>query len=130
VTAKPKAYYFGYDGRGHHLLNDDFEAVQYKWGDPGLTPWGTHPDGTLAPKGAQIEGEALLHQKDGWTALAFWDRSGDSRGNSNSAFFIEGTYTFDEMLALCKERFALLFQQRIRSKFEIKQVDKEPNGDD
>jgi len=126
---KSTAYYFGKIDGGHHLCHEDLDELNFEERKDNPTPWGANMDGTLAPKGAQIEGEALLHHKDGWTAIAFWDRSGDSRGNSNSAFFVQGTHTFDEMLAICKARFAPVFQ-RIRNRFEVKQVDKEPNGDD
>lgn len=45
----------------------------------------------------QTEGIGRLHYKDGWTALCFWDRTEDTRLNSNSNFFAEGTYTEEEM---------------------------------
>lgn len=54
----------------------------------------------------QIEGEALIHHKNGWTALSFWDRSVDKRGGCNSTYFAEGTFTFDEMVEMAKARFA------------------------
>jgi hypothetical protein len=44
-------------------------------------------DGGFCP---QIEdaqsGEARIHHVEGWTVLAFWDRSGDSRPSSHSTF--------------------------------------------
>jgi hypothetical protein len=69
-------------------------------------PWGLKIDGSLAPDAiGQIEGLALLHHKDGWTAVAFWDRTGDHRGGSNSVFLAKGEFTFDEMLDLAREAF-------------------------
>lgn len=47
----------------------------------------------------------MIHRRDGWTALSFWDRSIDKRGACNSNYFAEGTFTFEEMVALAKERF-------------------------
>lgn len=75
------------------------------------TPWGKYPDGTLAPEGGQHQGLALLHKKDGWTAIGFWDRTGDSRGNSNSNFFAEGDFTFDEMVELAKKHFPAIMKR-------------------
>jgi len=68
-------------------------------------PWGYEVDSGLCPKGPEIAGRALIHHKDGWTAMSFWDRSVDTRGKSNSNFFAEGTHTFDEMVAIAKEHF-------------------------
>jgi hypothetical protein len=113
----PKVFYFGCMGKkGHRLYDADGEDMHRIV----TTPWGSYPDGTLCPEGlvlrnlgeasnAQPEGKALLHHKDGWTALGFWDRSGDDRWNSNSNFLVRGTYTFDEMLALAKEQFRGIF---------------------
>jgi len=62
-------------------------------------------DGGLCPKGAQIEGKALIHYKDGWTALSFWDRSVDMRGNSNSNFLADGKFTFEQMVEFAYQNF-------------------------
>jgi len=117
MTDSPRIYYFGYNGSGHHMVNEGFEVLPWSMKDD-CTPWGMFTDGTLCPdlKGYQTEGVAALHHKDGWTALAFWDRSGDKRFNSNSAFFTQGEYTFEEMLAIAKERFGGVFA---RIKFQI-----------
>jgi hypothetical protein len=113
----PKVFYFGcMGGKGHRLYDADGEDMHRIV----TTPWGNQIDGELAPDGLvlrkvgegekmQPEGRALLHHKDGWTALGFWDRSGDSRFNSNSNFLVRGTYTFDEMLALAKAQFPGIF---------------------
>jgi hypothetical protein len=74
-------------------------------------PWGRYPDGTLCPEGGQAQGAAILHQKNGWTAIGFWDRTGDSRGNSNSNFLVNGTYTFDEMCKLAQEAYPALWKR-------------------
>jgi len=113
----PKVYYFGFAGSGHHM---------YQPGD-GMylrnleTPWGAYPDGTLCPEKTYENGLALLHHKDGWTALAFWDQSGDTRPGSHSTFLVPGTFTFDEMLALAKSQWWTVFA-RIGRKFEIKEM--------
>jgi hypothetical protein len=67
-------------------------------------PWGHGIDGDLCVEGA-AEGVASLNHKDGWTALSFWDHSVDTRGGSNSNFLAEGTFTFDEMIAIAHQHF-------------------------
>ena len=98
-----KVYYFGcFDEVGHYLYYPDGRSVYER----DATPWSWPAiDGSLAPEGQQVQGLALLHKKDGWTAIAFWDRTFDSRGNSNSAFLAEGDFTFEEMLELAKKYF-------------------------
>ena len=66
--------------------------------------------------GNQAEGKAALHYKGGWTALAFWDRSVDSRPGSNSVFLAEGTHQFEDMVVLAQQSFPSIMQ---RFKFKI-----------
>lgn len=89
------------------------------------TPWGTSPDGTLALRsgsgagysgdGAELaEGRAALHHADGWTALAFWDRSGvDKRGACNSVFVVNngGAVDFDTMLLIARRDHPVMFDR-------------------
>lgn len=46
----------------------------------------------------ETEGRAFITHCGGWTALAFWDRSVDRRGACNSAFFVQGTLTFAQIV--------------------------------
>jgi hypothetical protein len=102
-----KAFYYGCK-----KLTEKEQVGHYLY-EPGLreahrdatTPWGMWPDGTLLGDSRQEQNACVLTQKDGWTALSFWDRTGDTRGNSNSNFFFEGTYTFEQMVELAKEHF-------------------------
>lgn len=86
--------------------------------DGRATPWGMAVDGGLAPRAPRPnrkpsprdpecpQGAAALHHRDGWTALSFWDRTGDSRGNSSSTFLLERPdATFEEMVAMARENF-------------------------
>ena len=113
----PKVFYFGFLGSGHHMYEPGEELYLRNL----ETPWGSYPDGTLCPEKTWENGLALLHHKDGWTALAFWDFSGDSRPGSHSTFLVRGTYAFDEMLELCKAQWSGVFA-RIGSKFQVRQM--------
>lgn len=129
----------GIDGRrevGHHWYEPNREPTRWTlWSVSGrvaepLNPWGII-DGKLAPRlvrgqlaiGAHprrgeeaAQGVALLHYKDGWTALAFWDRSGDRRGNSSSTFLFDEELGFAAALARAKAEFPTLFE---RYPFEV-----------
>jgi|ERR1700722_12854775 len=115
----PIMFYFGpWERAGHFMHGEDGHEV---WNRSELSgfPWqvdGSNIDGVLQPTCYQDpEGrwrntkeplnEAVLHQKNGWTAISFWDRSVDTRGACNSTYFAKGIYTFDEMVNLAKERF-------------------------
>jgi len=128
-----KMFYFGpWDGAGH-FLHDECGLTVYGE-NRGTLPWGDEADGGLQPHfencrrrrsqytqycdcGNGPEGVANLHHKNGWTALSFWDRSVDTRGACNSTYFAEGTFTFDEMVAMASERFAHRWN---KMKFEVK----------
>lgn len=96
-------FYFGCIGQSGHYMHNTHRTVR----DVGDMPWGRYgKDGRLPPQeGPQIEGEAMLHHRGGWTALSFWDRSLDTRPGSNSNFFFRGTYSFAESVALARTAF-------------------------
>lgn len=116
-----EALYMGcYLDSGHHPWDENMERVHWKWNAEvpveGI-PWGPELDNGLCPgHSASREGIAALHHKDGWTALAFWDRSVDTRPGSHSTFCIKGTYDFEEMKRLCQERFPKIWA---RYKFPV-----------
>jgi hypothetical protein len=113
-SSKPVVYFFGcLEG-----IDEDHTEAGHYWRTPDLhsmrrpeTPFGSKVDGSLCPEGPQYQGVAKLTQKDGWTAMGFWDRTGDSRGNSNSNFIVQGTYTFDEMVKLAQEAYPLIWKR-------------------
>lgn len=104
-----RVFYFGcYQRSGHFFWSP---GMRNDWHAEKAIPW-EHVDGVLCPgstgdpnrptwemKRPQVQGEAALHRKDGWTALAFWDRSVDERGGCNSMLFAEGTHSFEEMVS-------------------------------
>lgn len=112
----PRMFYFGpWNEPGHYLFHENGTTA---WREATVVPWRRidgclqpgckeDPDGHWRHRGApEIEGEAIVHHKDGWTALSFWDRSVDTRGACNSTYFAEGTFTFAEMVEMAKTRFA------------------------
>jgi hypothetical protein len=121
-----KVFYFGcHRQAGHYMFNQQLRSAY-----PEEPPWSVdrgEVDAKLSPHESdckshhycrckQDEGKAVIHHKSGWTAMAFWDRSVDSRGGCNSAFFVEGTHNFAEMLAIVKEKFPTIMT---RFKFDI-----------
>lgn len=128
------AFYFGtYRQPGHELwAPGTFDPVRVPYYRAGSKPppfvvasrripWGKTPDGTLNPK-REIEGEALLHHKDGWTAIAFANRTDDTRPGSNSVFIFEGELTFDGAIEAARKHFPQVVE---RFNFEIRPVHRE-----
>lgn len=135
MVGRPRMFYFGpWDQAGHYLFHEGGGGV-YRDEERGTLPWHEYsPDGgidcVLQPgcyrdrgghwrHGREVEGEALLHHKNGWTALSFWDRSVDERGGCNSTYFAEGIFTFAEMVEMAKARFA---ERWNRMKFEVREA--------
>ena len=50
----------------------------------------------------ETEGRAFVTRLNGLTVLAFWDRSGDERGASNTAFICPGTLTFAQIVRVAR----------------------------
>ena len=110
----PKVFYFGVLDHGHFM----YEPGDSLYLRELAQPWGEDVDGDLCPTSYE-NGLALLHHKDGWTALSFRDQSGDTRPGSHSTFLVRGTFTFDEMLALAKAQWADVFA---RMDFQITEL--------
>ncbi len=104
-----RIYYFGCDKESGHFL---FIPGMHGTISPKISglPWG-HLGGPLCPQTTPQEGVAKIHQKDGWTALGFWDRSVDSWIGSNSVFFYEDLLDFDQMISAFKEHFPVIFSR-------------------
>lgn len=112
-----KIYYFGcIGGPGHYMFKPN-GSTDWKFVDS--NPWKFQVDSRLCPAGPEAEGRALIHHKDGWTALSFWDRSVDKRGKCNSNFLAEGTFTFDEMWYFAQQYFPHVTR---RFNFEVREV--------
>ena len=104
-------YYFGEwpeksVDKGRYLFNRSGYKIQYQY-----TPWGNQIK-RIPPQDTKIDGKAKVHQKDKWTALAFWD------GNSPVVFFAQGKKSFDEMCSFAEKNFSDVWS---RYQFEIKE---------
>ena len=101
-----QAFYFGCRQGPGHFFHDASGSRWHQSLEAEGNPWGYTVDGGLQPKGIdQKEGVAALHHKDGWTALAFWDRSQDQRGGCCSVFLCDQLLTFSEMLDMARQKF-------------------------
>lgn len=121
---RDSVYFGSYRKDGHHPYGEGMILLRYNWDAEfpvAGVPWTRDViDGGLCPgHSASPQGRAALHHKNGWTALAFWDRSDDTRPGSHSTFFIEGTHDFETMKRLCQERFPEVWK---RYTFEVVRV--------
>lgn len=104
-----KSIYFGcmLGGKGHYFFDEKNHSIKDHQID---MPWDLSVvDGKLTPQGVQIEGIVKHHQKDGWTAIAFWDRSGDQRYGSHSTFFFDKLMNVKEAILQAKLSFPFMF---------------------
>lgn len=122
MSDSPTTFYFGcQNGAGHFLHDQHLQTVQ----DHRAGPWQDWElDGRLCPgfvrnyvRDREVIGEAMIHHKDGWTALAFWDNSIDERPGSNSVFVIEGMHDFEQAVVIAKAAFPQIWE---RFKFTVR----------
>lgn len=108
-----ETYYFGCLGEaGHYWHVRGGRAIGYRFDD--RFPESFYIDGKFCPHPRpEVEGECALHHVEGWTVLAWWDRSVDRRSGSNSAIVTKGTYDFTTMLEIGKAQFpSVMSRQR------------------
>lgn len=107
-----RAFYFGcLQEPGHFWWSSSLSRAPL--------PGTTFPmvDGVYCPPATDKEGVAqvvymTLHQYRGpWTLVSFWDRSVDSRPGSNSAFLLEGAYSFTAALERSKLTFPSIWKR-------------------
>jgi len=105
---KESGHYFFYEN-GETVYSEERKKLGWKAEeiDGVLQPGSPDPNDRLQRRGPQIEGEALLHHKDGWTALSFLDSSVDERPGCSSTYIAKGIFTFEQMAELAKTRFAV-----------------------
>lgn len=80
-------------------------------GDPALAEYQRDRTHWRGDEEHQPEGRARLHHIDGWTVLAFWDRSVDDRFGSNSAFLLPGILSATEAHAAAKAAFPAVWDR-------------------
>ena len=93
-----RALYFGYGSGGHFLRFPDGGRSTLDPAKAGSNfPWSIHhlDTGLLENRGVPDRPDGRVHWTCGgapvfWFAFVWWDRSGDSRGASNSGFYVEG----------------------------------------
>lgn len=98
-SAIEPCYYFGCGlfTVGHYLFGPAMSSLRYH-PEHRSDPFGLL-DGSYTKKTVPMEDEkkSFLTHKDGWTLLAMWDRSMDTRYASNCCFFCQGLHDEDEM---------------------------------
>lgn len=106
-------YYFGnFKVEGHYLYGPGGIRVRSRTEQRSTKiPWALGElDGGLCPKSKGQNGVAAVHHRDDWSALSFWDRSGDSRPGSNSTFLVdEPNLTFQELFDKALEAFPTIW---------------------
>jgi len=112
-----RVYFFGcWERSGHFLWEPNGTHASQRTSD---IPWRNldqalcpgYREGAYTPEADQVEGQAALHHQGGWTALAWWDRSVDTRFGCNAVLIAEGTWTSEEMLRIGRERFPSIMRR-------------------
>jgi hypothetical protein len=119
------AFFFGvWPGTafGHLLATETGRVVTLPEARAVRLPWAPSRLHRLAPSsaatlgaGREPEGAAALYAEGGWTALGFWDRTGDERAGSCTVLVLAGTYAFCEVLGHGREVFPALFARLDRA---------------
>lgn len=118
-----KAFWFGCSTppapKGHGLNPYPYNDCPFRW---------DQLDGVFAPKNGHeefAEGRARLTHIKGTTIVAFWDRTGDSRGGSNTAFIFDEILDGETALREARERWPDLWK---RFTFPVEIVETVENG--
>lgn len=101
---KGRSGHFWCDPDGNNIISYT-DYLPAKWCAP-------HIDSGFAPRtatGEAKEGVGRVTLLRGWSVLAWWDRSQDSRPGSNSALVAHGRFSFDEMVAMGLESYPWVF---------------------
>lgn len=148
----PRAFFFGcWNDSGHFLFHPGGVSVRgAEERAIARDMMGAHLDGNYAPRRAcrggatcwsgqgesidarrRIEyaseelpqGQFLRHQREGFTLIAWWDRTqGDTRPGCNSTFLLEGDHTSAAMLAGLAQFFPHILQNLTTAGVELREV--------
>lgn len=108
-----EVYYFGVirtKNHSHCLYDDNLVRIS----SCGIGPF-EYIDSCLTPSD-EIEGSFKLHYRGSWTAVSWWDRSGDYRPGSNSTVIVNRILSIEEMVQICKKYFFAVVE---RQNFDI-----------
>lgn len=113
-----RCFYYGTwpgSGGGHYFFKQNGRSSYHE--GKKAQPFG-FPDGNYQPDNGQVQGPAALRYRDGWTILAWWDRTEDSRPGCCSALMFEGVLGFRSMVELLEEWFPGVFARRMLTNYE------------
>jgi hypothetical protein len=138
VKVPEKVYFFGcakpYASDGHQFYlrpwYSDYESR--KWIPWSLGELDTRLASVLNPhvkdeyrRQECPQGVVSVTYKENWTALSFWDRTGDQRGKSNSTFLIDSIVDFKEGIELARASWPQLFKRFKEAGLELREYGKE-----
>lgn len=100
-------YYFGCwspEHIGHYLYNREGRLIRPRQADNlPIDPMAL--DASLLFGVLDVPGNAVVFRGRDYTILSFWDRSGDHRPGSNSAFILKGDLLLPSAIATAKAVF-------------------------
>ena len=112
MNLEHEVIYFGCTGyAGHFIHRHGCRRPQMI----SVTPWNNDIDGGPLKRAKipdLITDQYCTERKDGWTLIAFWDRSGDSRPGSHSTFVIHADIPSQELFALARAQWPEIFNRR------------------
>jgi len=94
-----------------HRGAERFVPRAWRCPDPTLV-WNAQTAIRYSGEYEQEQGAACLRMRDGWTALSWWDRSGDMRPGSNTTLAAEGAFTFKQMLEILQMKFPHIHERQ------------------
>lgn len=119
--SRPRVLFFGVasgTGAGHYLYDPTYRTLREETSlPPSLqridTVWTRERprseeevrNRSSRERDPQTQGRAFIHYVDGWTIVAWWDRSEDKRGGCNANFLAEGRFGFATMLDIARKVF-------------------------
>ena len=106
---------WGKDRLGHFLYDSHGNSInEYRRRESKCPLSANQLDGIFAPRWTEpMESEAVtaLTHVHGWTVLAMWDRSADTRYASNAAFLMPGTHTAEEVWDVARLQYPQIVQR-------------------
>ncbi len=101
--------YYGCIDGGKHELHSKFNS-RISLND---VPWGQGVGTSLVPSAdSKVEGELYWEKHGGWSAVCFWDRSGDQRserGGAVSIFMAQADMTMNELVLTAYDQWPEIF---------------------